>query len=162
MQEKLDEGSKLVQDKSRYHPALHPYLQELLRHLKMAHEVFKEDKEKQAAEGPGSVGAFRAAAALLPPSRARLIAMILTCLSFVFVGTRILGALSYPQLCGTRPKSAEIARSGPSSFSAVYVCPSSTRGKIRYRCEAESISTKALAIKDKDSSLGLEASIKIC
>ena len=44
LQEMLNEGSNLFQDKSLYHPALRPYLQELLGHLKMAHEVRKEDE----------------------------------------------------------------------------------------------------------------------
>ena len=63
LQEKLDAGSKLFQAKSRYHPALHRYLQELLGFLEMAAEVCSEAEKQHAAEGSGSGEAFRAAPA---------------------------------------------------------------------------------------------------
>ena len=47
---------KLFQAKSRYHPALHRYLQELLGFLEMAAEVSSEAEKKHAAEGSGSGG----------------------------------------------------------------------------------------------------------
>ena len=63
LQEQFDQGSKLFQDKSLYRPALHQYLQELLRYIEMAYEILAQHKEKQAAEGAGSGGAFQAAPA---------------------------------------------------------------------------------------------------